>query len=298
MKSMTMLTRTRRFLLWGSCGAALALSCGSDDGKKLVVADAGEAGQAPVAVAGSEAGGSGASVLPIGGAAGEPLFPGGGGGAGQGGAPAGAGGVQAGAGGEGGTEAQPECANDGASCPGGTCHNGACIAPFRLFNTGVDDEGVVLEGAATDPHYTLVESAEASLPGPDAVVTTHIADGYWLAQSEVSKWIAPSPNQSYPGATPCNASGTYVYRTSFDLTGYDPTTLTISGGWAADNSGADIRLNGLGLSLPAGSYTPLSTFTIASGFLPGVNTLDFVVTDVGCPNGLRVELAASSVQLE
>ncbi|RYZ10346.1 MAG: hypothetical protein EOO73_01885 [Myxococcales bacterium] len=162
----------------------------------------------------------------------------------------------------------------------------------------MDEEGIVLEGGAVDPHYTLLESADATLPGPDAVVATSIAEGYWLPQSDASKWIAPTPDQPYPGPpSPCNATGTYVYRTSFDLTGYDPDSLTITGGWAADNSGADIRLNGVGLSLPAGSYTPLTAFTIDGGFLSGVNTLDFVVTDVGCPNGLRVELTASDVEL-
>jgi hypothetical protein len=36
---------------------------------------------------------------------------------------------------------------------------------------------------------------------------------------------------------------------------------------------------------------------IDGGFVAGVNTLDFVVTDYSCPSGLRVELTASEVQL-
>lgn len=319
--------RLWRGLSLGLLGAACALSCGTEDEKHTVPSAAGGEGGAEPAT--GDAGEPAAPV--VGGAAGEAM----GGGASVGGeggdeSAAGVGGA-VGTGGAAGGTALPECvadepctthpggpcwlgvtacdgrgvsscvdsapAADGVACPSGACHGGACIAPFRLFNTGVDGAGAVLEGGAVDPHYTLLESAESTLPGPDAIVATHIADGYWVPQSDVSKWIAPSPNQSYPGATPCNASGTYVYRTSFDLTGYDPDSLTITGGWAADNSGTDIRLNGVGLNLPAGSYSPLTTFTIEGGFLPGANTLDFVVADIGCPNGLRVELAASDVEL-
>jgi len=164
-----------------------------------------------------------------------------------------------------------------------------------VFNTGVDANGVPLAGGSVDPHYTLIKSADATLTGPDAIVTSQIAEGLWVAQSDVSKWIAPSANQSYPGASPCNTAGTYAYRTTFDLTGYDPATLKIDGKWAADNSGTDIRLNGVSLGLTAGGYAPLTSFTIQSGFVAGKNTLEFEILDGGCPNGLRVELVASFV---
>jgi hypothetical protein len=164
-----------------------------------------------------------------------------------------------------------------------------------VFNTGVDGSGVPLAGGSVDPHYTLIKSADATLMGPDAIVTSQIAEGFWVPQSDVSKWIAPSANQSYPGASPCNAAGTYAYRTTFDLTGYDPATLKIDGKWAADNSGTDIRLNGVSLGLTAGGYSPLTPFTIQGGFVAGKNTLEFEILDGGCPNGLRVELVASFV---
>ena len=38
-------------------------------------------------------------------------------------------------------------------------------------------------------------------------------------------------------------AGEYVYRTTFDLTGFDPATVSVSGMWAADDAGG-IRLNG------------------------------------------------------
>ncbi|MEA2698269.1 MAG: hypothetical protein QOI66_2540 [Myxococcales bacterium] len=169
------------------------------------------------------------------------------------------------------------------------------LTAFRLFNTGVGADGVLLAGGSVDPHYKLIQSADTTFTGPDAIVADPIADGYWVANSDTSKWIAPSANQQYPGASPCNASGTYVYRTTFDLTGYNPTTLKISGMWAADNSGTDIRLNGASLGISAPGYAPLTAFTIDSGFVAGMNTLEFEILDIGCPNGLRVELTASDV---
>jgi hypothetical protein len=165
---------------------------------------------------------------------------------------------------------------------------GGCT--FPLYNTGVDATGAALAGGSIDPHYRLIQSAESTLPGPDAIVTSQIAEGFWVPQSTTAKWIAPSANQSYPGAEPCNAAGTYAYRTTFDLTGYDPATAKITGQWGADNSGTAIRLNGVSLGLTAGSYSPLTPFTIESGFVAGTNTLEFEILDLGCPNGLRVEM--------
>ncbi|GEM_PF-4220305 len=183
----------------------------------------------------------------------------------------------------------PPCTDAGGAPDGG------CFGELGVFSTGVDDRRISLPGGSVDPHYTLIKSAEPTLMGPDAIVTAKIADGYWFAQSETSKWIAPSANQSYPGASPCNAAGAYVYRTSFDLTGFDPATATIRGAWGADNSGTDIRLNGASKGITAPSYNPLAPFTIAAGFVSGKNTLEFEMLDIGCPNGLRVELSGTAV---
>ena len=82
-----------------------------------------------------------------------------------------------------------------------------------------------------------------------------------------------------------------MWRTTFDLTGRDPSTFKIAGGWAADNGGTAIRLNGASVTATQPGYSALSPFVIATGFVAGKNTLDFEVTDTGCPNGLRVELS-------
>ncbi len=196
-----------------------------------------------------------------------------------------------------GSDTGPACvaADAGAGGGDGAATDGGCLAQLALFGTGVDGTGTPLVGGSVDPHYTLIQSAETTLPGPNAIVVSQIAEGYWVAQGTTSKWIAPSANQAYPGADPCNASGTYVYRTTFDLMGYVATTAKLSGSWGADNMGVAIRLNGTSLGLSAPGYAPLTAFTIESGFATGKNTLDFEINDLGCPNGLRVDLSGTAV---
>ena len=260
------------------------VSCGSSSSKKVVPpsGDAGEAGEAPVSHAGAPARGGNGGVGP---GAGGTL-------AGGGGTLAGAGGTLAGAGGTGG-EALAGAAGaevaPGEAGSGG--EGGASAATLLVYNTGVDDQGVVLPGGSVDPHYTLIQSPDPTYKGPNAIVTTEIAQGYWLSQSDTSKWIAPTPNQSYPGATPCNEQGTYVWRTTFTLSAAEVASFKLNGGWAADNSGPDVRLNDNSLGISTPSYSVLNPFTIESGFVAGTNTLDFEVKDIGCPNGLRVELS-------
>ncbi len=84
------------------------------------------------------------------------------------------------------------------------------MVSLPLFNTGVAADKSLLVGGQTDPHYTLLESADLAFPGPEAVVASQIADGYWVANGPSSKWIAPQANRPYPGAAPCNLNGRYV----------------------------------------------------------------------------------------
>lgn len=175
----------------------------------------------------------------------------------------------------------------------------ASAAPIPgLFNTGVDGVGATLPGGAIDPHYRLVESADANYPGPYVVVSDVIPAGYWLPNTSVSKWISPAVDENYPSLGTPHPDGNYRYRLTFDLTGYNPTTAQLSGRWALDNSGS-IYLNGVDVDAGTSSFESLFDFTIDHGFVEGVNQLDFVVYnypwDGANPTGLRVEFLGSSV---
>jgi hypothetical protein len=160
-----------------------------------------------------------------------------------------------------------------------------------LFNTGLDAQGVALAPGAVDPHYALVQSSDPSYPGPNAVASDISANGYWIANTASSRWISPAMAQGYPsGGTP-HPAGPYTYRISFDLTGLDPNSALVSGQFGADNS-AVIQLNGASTGGGSAGYNPLLSFALSTGFVPGVNTLDFVVTNLSAggsnPTGIRV----------
>lgn len=167
----------------------------------------------------------------------------------------------------------------------------AIAAPIPgLFNTGVDGDGALLaDSGVVDPHYTIIQSPDVGLPGPDAVT---LNSGFpvppWLAEGPDSRWIAPS------AASGNGNEGQWTYRISFDLTGFDEASAEITGDWAVDNGGTAILINGSDTgNVNTGGFGAFTAFSVTSGFIAGVNTLDFVVSNAPTganPTGLRVEI--------
>ena len=162
-----------------------------------------------------------------------------------------------------------------------------------LFNTGTGADGTVLADGTVDPHYQLVTNAND--PQSKAAIVEDstifpIATEHYVANSATSKWIGPLLD---PNAAP----GDYVYRTTFDLTGFDPATVLLTGSWAVDDTGTDILLNGASTGLKNGGFASLTPFVLTEGFKDGTNTLDFLVHNgelaadptAANPTGFRVE---------
>ena len=149
-----------------------------------------------------------------------------------------------------------------------------------LYNTGQD----VLLGV--DQAYQLV-SAPLGVSTPSAYVQTTIP-GSWVAGS----WIGPNDGDGST-STGTDPGGLYIYHLAVDLTGLEHLTAVISGSWATDNN-SEIFLNGLSTGFTTGftGFGSLTNFTISSGFIPGMNTLEFRVTNgsqsSGNPSGLLV----------
>ncbi len=162
---------------------------------------------------------------------------------------------------------------------------------LTFFNTGVAADGSLLSAGEADLNYTLIYSAD---PGATEATATQ-ANGVWMAGSGAG-WIGPGAD----GDTSWNG-GYYVYETSIDLTGYDPTTATLTGAVASDDH-VSIYLNRGGSALFSSSgFSAATPFTISSGFVAGVNQIDFVVQNDSGPTGLLVEdgsLEASAVTPE
>lgn len=167
----------------------------------------------------------------------------------------------------------------------------AASADVGLFSTGLGADGTVLALGAVDPHYRLADGS--------AVYGVNDAagfPGYWMAPSSSSKWITVQVD-SGGYAADLGAGATYTFRTQFDLSGYDTSTASLSGGVAADNQVVDVRLNGQSLGVSWSSYSSFASFVASSGFVAGVNTLDFVIDNWSGPTGLRTELSGNFTAL-
>jgi hypothetical protein len=171
-----------------------------------------------------------------------------------------------------------------------------------IYGTGLDAAGQLLPDGVADLHYVLSASADPAFPGPDALVITNawpIQAGTWLVNGPNSRWIAPSSNQRQDlDPAQGNAPGDYTFQTTFNLTGYDVSKVRIVGGWAIDNTGIDILVNGVSSGNAAVGFGSLTPFVITNGLVAGINTLDFLMNntpnaaDPTTPNpaGLRVDL--------
>jgi hypothetical protein len=163
-----------------------------------------------------------------------------------------------------------------------------------LFNTGVDAGGAALPTfGGVDTHYSIIATDAPNFGLGSAITYQH--PSYAPGDAD-STWISGRSD----GQTGAGSSHT-TYRTTFSLTGLNPFTAMISGLWGTDNEGT-IFLNGVstGISLTgsipgvldgtdAGSFTSLHAFNISSGFVAGLNTLDFVILDTGPPSAMRVD---------
>lgn len=118
-------------------------------------------------------------------------------------------------------------------------------------------------------------------------------------------WIADVPSGSHGGVGNWSF---FVFRQTFDLTGFDPTTARLTIRWAADDSGEIFASRGSWIpafTLNGGAFVnyPGSTpehriptydycdwFTISNGFVAGVNTIDFYVEGNGQTDGFALQV--------
>jgi hypothetical protein len=173
-------------------------------------------------------------------------------------------------------------------CPAATISN--------LFNTGVDPAGNPLLGTGTaDPHYALISSPAAytavTVNDPGYPISPN---GPWAANSPTSRWIGPD-------GTSNGAGGNYIYRTTFTVPANAIlSSVNVFGLWAVDDVATDILINGNSTAPPSPFYTPLAPFAVTSGFVFGINTLDFAITNANIginPTGLRVDRIVGTYQV-
>src|SRR5262249_34495544 len=154
----------------------------------------------------------------------------------------------------------------------------ATVAIPGIFGTGVDGNNNTLGGGQQDSHYTMSYSySDSSGTHTGSLVPFVVNDanlpGTWAPIGAHSRWLSSAANAS---ANP----GTFTFQTSFDLTGFDPASVVLTGKWATDNGGIDILVNGHSTGLSSAKFRPLTSFSITGAtnfFVPGVNTIAFEV---------------------
>jgi hypothetical protein len=155
----------------------------------------------------------------------------------------------------------------------------------------VSSTGALLTSPAVDPNYTI--------NGGNSYVVRNDGPPFppWVAnQSNLVQWIAP---QSDYRTGQSDLAGAYTFQTTFDLTGFYPSTAVLTGEWASDNC-SQIWLNGAytGTEItPGACLSAMHPFTITSGFQAGINTLNFVVNNTDGPTGLIVSISGTAAEV-
>jgi hypothetical protein len=176
------------------------------------------------------------------------------------------------------------------------------VAFVGLYNTGVDNNGIVLTPGSVEQHYVITNSSNPALALPN---TPKVATSTsWSANSPVgslgSSWISPFTNANGVATKSTNlpTAVTYDYNLTFNLNTLSLASAVITGRVQSDNF-VTILLNGVALPNQAQAPVPspgavsyfrqFSAFqTGGANFVNGANTLTFKVTDFGVISGLRV----------
>ena len=97
----------------------------------------------------------------------------------------------------------------------GLCQGYATGALITVWGTGLDNDGQLLPPGTDDPHYLILSTP----PLAPKVTSNNPVFFLWADNTSTSQWINPTGDGSQ------NLSpGYYVYQTTFDLSGFDPST--------------------------------------------------------------------------
>ena len=154
-----------------------------------------------------------------------------------------------------------------------------------LFNTGESTTG------SADNYWTIV-----SPPGAGQVVSPVSVPAPWLPNTADSSWEW-STTTAQPVGSPSSPL-VYTFRHQFLLdSSFNSSTVLISGRWSTDNTGTGIRVNGNNFAQTSPGFTAWSGFSLNSGFVSGLNVVEFVVEDTGAFGGFRVEWLTAEADL-
>jgi hypothetical protein len=169
----------------------------------------------------------------------------------------------------------------------------ARVAIPTLFGTGLNALGQLGTSGAPDTHFTVTPPGSTSRQA--VIMTPHAA---YAPNSAGSGWISPVAD-----GNASQAVGDYRYKTTFSLDGFVPTSAQLTLTLWADNFVRDVLINGKSTGIriaDPGFATASGPFTITTGFVGGVNTLEFVSNnsaDFPNPHGFRAAISGTALPI-
>jgi hypothetical protein len=164
-------------------------------------------------------------------------------------------------------------------------------APISIFSTGVNGVGATTPIGTVDSHWEL-----SAKPGSSGLVLGSNPFRFnccYVADNGISGWVSPG---LFGGA---GASGIYEYTQEFDLTGFDLSTVVLSGAYSTDNDGELLINSTIVLTTGFSGFGSLHAWSApVSALLPGINTIRARVNNGGDPTALRVEIRSATGDLE
>ena len=148
----------------------------------------------------------------------------------------------------------------------------------------INSTGSGLGSGTTDPNWTYSPPyGNSTLTGQAVVLSPGNYFSGWTTSDPNAKWISTCDaiaTLSCIESTPNNPV-VVTYSTTFNLTGLDPSTAVLNIQYTGDDTLGAVRLNGVTeQDLNAGGlWGSLNSLTINSGFIAGLNTLSFDVTN-------------------
>ena len=174
-----------------------------------------------------------------------------------------------------------------------------------IFGTGhLAGKSDLAPVGSVDGNFTLISCPSAACASngsgaynPYVTLTGQYPFPTWLANTGTAQWIGPARGGNEMSV---DSPGQYVYRQTFDLTGFNLSTVVLNGSFAIDDQLGYIQLNGATVGPSSTSFSTLTPFTISSGFVQGENTIDFYVSNgptggIYNPTGLIAELSGAGV---
>jgi len=160
---------------------------------------------------------------------------------------------------------------------------------IAIFGTGLNADGSLSVEGSSDLHWTLSSTPYSNTPA-SAIVSGNDHPYSYPSHSN-GQWIGSAADLSQSFAV-----GYFTYTTTFDLTGLNPNTASLSGTLSVDDT-SSIILNGVNTGsgcLGSGCWNYGTAFAINGGFIAGVNTLTFQTYNTGGPAGLQVAISGTA----